>query len=498
MVVRLLTQDAFRWNAVLGGLLTANCPQKAFFGFLYMRGRRVRVDGYTILLLLKAFTLLPAFIFPSERLHSYVFKLGFESNIIVQTSLLKTYGLFGNLQSAFKVFDETPQKDIVLWNALIAAYEQSGHPSIAAECLRSMFNGNVRPNEVTLVSIISSFSQLAALAHGRVAHGYAIKNLIRFDSFVQNTLIRLYCRCGRMRAARRIFEKMRGRNEVSWSTMINGYTDTGRLTLALDLFKNMVAADVIPDEVTVLSVVTMCMNLGSFELGKWIDDYVTRSRYRGIIRLENALIGMHSKCGDIRRSCEIFNLMKVRNVVSWTSMIQGLALHGHGMDALTRFAQMQREGFWPDEILFLAILSACNYANLVAEGRKCFKSMVLEYELMPWMEHYGVMVDMLCRGGLLNEAFEIISGMHIKPDGVIWRTLIRASQEEGQVGIVGQFIDLLIKIEPENSENYIMKSSLHGINGEWNNVEDVRHEMGTSGVSKKSPGCSWIEAKHLA
>ncbi|PKA64294.1 Pentatricopeptide repeat-containing protein [Apostasia shenzhenica] len=489
--------STFKWNSALRGLLEANIPQKAILGFSDMRRKGVRADRYTALFLIKAFNCLFPLISPAEQLHSYIIRLGFESNVIIRTSMIRTYALYGSLHHAHKLFDESLQRDFVMWNSLIAAYEQMGDPREAARVAFSMIHSNVRPNEVTVVSIISSCSQMKALAHGRSVHGYGIKNLLGFDIFVQNALINMYSRCARLSVARRLFDLMSVRNAVSWTTMIGGYTSNNCLIEAFHLFKEMEAAKIIPDEATVLSLVSLCTKMSNSEFRDWIDAYVDENVLRGSKCIANALMDMHSKCGGMQKACEIFDRTRERSTISWAAMIQGLALHGHGTAALTRFVQMQMEGFKPDEILFLNIMNACSHAGMVHEGKQCFKSMAEEYGLIPWIEHYGVMVDLLCRAGLLNEAFEFIACMPIKPDGVIWRTVTRACEEQGNVFIARQLIDLLMKFEPKYSGNYVMKSNLHAVIGQWNDVEVVRSEMCVREVRKNHHACSWIDMNHI-
>ncbi|KAG0449690.1 hypothetical protein HPP92_027122 [Vanilla planifolia] len=488
-----IRDDAYRWNAALRGLLDSNKPWEAILGFAFMRSRGVGVDSYAVLFLTKALSLLRPLISPVGRIHSLVIKVGFQSSVIIQTSLLKTYSMFGDLQAACKVFDDTPHKDFVQWNALISSYQQAGQPQEAVRVACSMVKENFRPNQVTMVIVLTSCSQRRDFANGKSVHGYALKNLLGLDAFVHNALIHMYCRCGCLASARKLFEMMNCRNEVTWASMIGGYTDNNCPHEALFLFKKMECENVMPDEVTVLSVISMCTKLESLELAEQIAGYAKKNGYQETVCIANALIDMYSKCGDINKSCKIFNQMTNKNVLSWTAMIQGLALHGKGMAALTRFIQMQREGFKPDEILFLSIMNACNYAGMVPEGGQCLKSMVGEFQLMPWIEHYGIMVDLLCRTGHLQQAFDFVLGMPMKPDGAIWRTLIRACEEQENIGLARQLMELLIKIEPENSENYVMKSNLHAAIGEWDDVKHVRLDMGIREIIKKHPGWSRIE-----
>eukprot|EP00268_Persea_americana_P044395 TRINITY_DN44889_c0_g1_i1.p1 TRINITY_DN44889_c0_g1~~TRINITY_DN44889_c0_g1_i1.p1 ORF type:complete len:609 (-),score=93.69 TRINITY_DN44889_c0_g1_i1:241-2067(-) len=485
--------DVYTWNTVLRGCLhDGSSGKEVLSAYAHSRRKCLIVDSYTLLYAIKACGLMLAG-FEGEELHAQIFKLGFESEVITQTALVQMYGLFQNLESAQRVFDETPQRDLILWNALLATYEQRNHPHKALSVAFAMMNGNVRPNGVSAVSILSACSALCALNQGKSVHGFVIKCLLGFDLFVYNALINMYAKCRCLINARGVFEGMPSRNVVTWTSIINGYSENNCPYEALTLFGEMESANVRPDEITLLGVVSMCSKLGCSKLGEWIDHYIKKNGYGEIIPVANALMDMHSKCGNIKKACQVFDGMVAKTLVSWTTLIQGLAMHGYGIAALVRFCQMQREGFRPDSIAFLSILWACSHAGLVDEGRQCFRSMVEEHSIAPWKEHYGCMADLLCRAGIVDEAFQFVKSMPMKPDAVTWRTLFGACKEQGNVDLARQVMNHLLVSEPGYSGNYILASNLYAVMGEWDNVKEVRDAMEAWGVIVRDPACSVVE-----
>ena len=486
--------DTYTWNTIIRGYLEGNDPEEAILIYNHVRKKGLKVDTYTLVFVIKACGLRPV-ILEGEQIHGQIFKLGFEFEVIIQTALLSMYGLFDEDCGLQQIFDEMPQRDLVMWNALIAAYAHGNCPYKVREVSYDMVSSNVKPNGVTAVSILSVCSSLRALREGKAVHGYVTKNLIEFDVFVHNALIVVYSKCGSIRDAVQVFQLMPMRNVVSWTSLINGYSDNNCPNEALGFFKQMEAENIRPDEITVLGVVCMCSKLRSFELGEWISQYVVKT---GLVKespaIANVLMDMHAKCGNIKRACQIFDGMEEKTIVSWTIMIQGLAMYGHGLSALVRFCQMQREGFKPDSLVFLSLLSACSHAGLVDEGWRCFSSMEADYHIAPWMEHYGCMVDILCRAGLVDEAFKFVQNMPIKPDMIVWRTLLGACQSQGNISLANQVMNHLCELGPKKSEDYVLLSNLFASNAEWDNVEEVRKEMGDRGVTKQDPGCSFIEA----
>jgi pentatricopeptide repeat protein len=435
----------------------------------------------------------------ADHLHSHALKLGiFPSCLHLCSALLKSYAASGRVTVARQLFDEIPRPDVPLWNALVSAYARSGDPSDALAAASFMArDAGARPNAVSVTSLLSASAQLRSLVSGRELHGYAVRNVVDLDLPVLNALVNMYGKCGRLKDARTVFAGMGDgmRSAVTWTSMINASSENGRPTEALKVFEEMRVADVKVDEVTLLAVISACTKLDcSSSLGDWVEQCALEIGFLQNTRVANALIHMHGKMGRVRRSCEIFDLMRLRTVVSWTSMIQALAMNGHGVAALVRFAQMLREGFHPDEVVFLSVINACGHPSLVNEGRQLFKSMVEEYSITPWMEHYGSMVDMLCKAGALDEAFAFVLAMPVKPDPLVWRVLAGACRDHGNVSLAKKVMDHVISMEPHHEGNYILASNLYAADEDWRRVVDIRLDMGVrKGTSRGAIAASYVE-----
>ena len=206
----------------------------------------------------------------------------------------------------------------------------------------------------------------------------------------------------------------------------------------------------------------------------------------------NALISMYSKCGSIRDARLVFDGMVIRDVISWTAMIGGLAMYGCGQVALQLFEQMKKEGVRPDSLTFVNVLSACSHTGLVDEGRRYFNTMSQDHCFLPTIVHYGCLVDLLGRAGHLDEAENIIKTMPLKADAAIWGTLLGACRLHGNVMLAERVADYSLKIEPQNVAVYVQLSNVYAEAGMWDSVAKVRKLMRERGV-KKLPGRSWIE-----
>lgn len=264
---------------------------------------------------------------------------------------------------------------------------------------------------------------------------------------------------------------------------------------AITMFRRMQLEEVEPDEIAMLAALSACAHLGALELGEWIHNYIDKHGLSKIVPLNNALIDMYAKCGKIEKALEVFKNMEHKSVITWTSMIDGLALHGLGREALEMFSCMERNRIKPNEITFVAILSACCHVGLVEMGRWYFKCMGTKYGIKPKIQHYGCMIDLLGRAGFLQEAQELVRGMPFEANAPIWGSLLAAARIHGDAELGKQALQHLIKVEPHNSGNYTLLSNIYATQSKWNEAGMVRKVMRDTGV-KKMPGGSCIEVNN--
>lgn len=247
-----------------------------------------------------------------------------------------------------------------------------------------------------------------------------------------------------------------------------------------------------PDDGTVISILAACAESGLLGLGSKVHASIERTRFKCSTQVSNALVDMYAKCGSLDKAYAIFNEIAKKDLVSWNAMLQGLGIHGHGKKALQLFARMRKEGVFPDKVTFISILCACTHAGFVKEGLHYFHTMEKEYGIVPQVEHYGCVIDLLGRGGRLDEAFRLVNSMPVEPNCVIWGTLLGACRVHNAVELAGKVLDRLVRLAPSDPGSFSLLSNIYAAAGDWDGVANVRLRMRSTGVQKPS-GASSIE-----
>lgn len=260
---------------------------------------------------------------------------------------------------------------------------------------------------------------------------------------------------------------------------------------ALSLLQQMLVAGIKPDSITLSCSLSACAGLGALEQGKWIHTYIEKNEIKIDPVLGCVLTDMYVKCGEMEKALLVFSKLEKKCVCAWTAIIGGLAIHGKGREALDWFTQMQKAGINPNSITFTAILTACSHAGLTEEGKSLFESMSSVYNIKPSMEHYGCMVDLMGRAGLLKEAREFIESMPVKPNAAIWGALLNACQLHKHFELGKETGKIQIELDPDHSGRYIHLASIYAAAGEWNQVVRVRSQIKHRGLLNY-PGCSSI------
>ncbi|KAF9613399.1 hypothetical protein IFM89_008229 [Coptis chinensis] len=485
-------RDIVSWTSMISGYAQLNCCDECFVLFDEMRRVSVEPNKITVLSLLSACGNVRD-LDRGKWIHSYVFDNKMEGDIVVGNALVNMYAKCGCMSSALEVFRNISTANTVSWNVLIGGFLQNGFPSEALRLFHEMKKSDIRPNEITFVNTLSACAQLGDLEQGKVLHNYVVENNIGYDIFIGNALINMYSKCGNLKRAVCVFCQMPDKDVFSWTTLVSGYVQGSKFKEALTLFEEMQMSGVEPNEVTLVSLLSACAQTGALDQGKWIHNYIEEHSVRQDVCLGNALIDMYVKCGSIKSALQLFHRMHSKDTSSWNALMGGLAMHGHGREALILFSQMQRVGDTrPDCVTYTNVLCACTHSGMVREGYHLFNSMSSLYGITPTIEHYGCMVDLLGRAGHLEEAIDFIEKMPVEPNHIILGSLLSACCVHHKVELGKKIAQHIIKLAPDDEGVYVLISNLYAEAGRWDDVKRIRSLMGNRGM-EKSPGCSLIE-----
>ncbi|XP_057838377.2 pentatricopeptide repeat-containing protein DOT4, chloroplastic isoform X2 [Cryptomeria japonica] len=427
---------------------------------------------------------------------------GIEPDVTTWNTMITSYAQSGQCHKALGFFCQMQQQadilpNVISWTAMIAGYSQNGLHDKALEFFYEMQQVGVRSDSVTISNVLSACAHVASLQKGKEIHGYIVRNSNEFHSSVCSALIAMYSACGNIAGARWVFDRTpeTDKHLVLWNAMIAGYSQNGDNSQALELFRDMQIRCGRLDSVTIASVLPACAGLATLKQGKEIHAYAIRNGFVCVVLVQNALIDMYAKCGNIRYARLVFDNMSERDVVSWTVMIAGYGMHGLGEDSVSIFRQMQQAGMKPNLVTFTCLMSACSHTGLLDEGLEYFSSMTRDLQIKPSMEIYACTVDLLGRAGRLDEAQKIIESMPFQPNACLWGALLGACRMHSNIQVGEYAAKQLYKLEPENAANYVLMSNIYAAAGRWYDVAKVRKMMEEAGL-KKPPGCSWIEVKN--
>ncbi|KDP21246.1 hypothetical protein JCGZ_21717 [Jatropha curcas] len=409
------------------------------------------------------------------------------------------FSAFNDLDYAYRVFDGIENPNSFMWNTLIRACARSSDSKAAAFLLyrRMLEQETVLPDKHTFPFVLKACAYLFALYEGKQAHAQMLKLGFESDVYVNNSLIHFYASCGCLESAQNVFDKMPKRSVVSWNAMIDALVQFGEFETALKLFVQL--QDLFePDWYTMQSVLNACAGLCALSLGMWAHAYVLRNFDVDVandVLVNNCLLDMYCKCGSLDIALQVFERMHRRDLTSWNSIILGFAMHGKAELALEYFDLMVRT--WklvPNSITFVGVLSACNRRCMVNEGKKYFEMMIAEYKIEPQLEHYGCLVDILARAGLIDEALNLVSNMPMKPDAVIWRSLLDSCcKKNASIEVSEEMARQVLESKGGDCSGvYVLLSRVYASASRWNDVGLVRKLMTDRGVTKE-PGCSLIE-----
>lgn len=515
-------RNVVSWTSLICGYARRGLPKEAVSLFFEMVAAGVKPNAVTMVCVISACTKLND-VELGEKIRAYVEESGVKLNAFMVNALVDMYLKCGAIDDAKRLFDERLDKNLVLCNTMMSNYVHQGLAREALAVFDEMLQQGLQPDRVTLLSAISACSHLGDSLSGRCCHGYALRNGLEGFDNISNAMIEMYMRFGKQEMAGKIFDRLPKKTVVSWNSMIAGFVRNGDVKSAWRMFKEMPESDLVSwntligalveeskfeeaielfrdmqnkgmkaDKVTMVEVASACGYLGALDLAKWIHAYIEKNEIPCDMRLGTTLVDMFARCGDPQSAMRVFKNMPRRDVSAWTAVIGAMAMEGNGERAMELFDEMVSQGVKPDGVVFVALLTAFSHGGSVEQGQKLFKSMKEVHGISPEIVHYGCMVDLLSRAGMLKEASDLIKSMPMEPNDVIWGSFLAACRTLKNVEMAAYAAERVKELASEKSGVHVLLSNIYASAGKWSDVAKVRLHLKEKGISKV-PGTSLIE-----
>lgn len=523
---KMLVRNVVSWTSLINGYSGVDMAKEAVSLFFEMVEAGVQPNPVTMVCAISACAKLRDLEL-GKKVCAFMNELGVKHNTLMMNALLDMYMKCGDVCAAREIFDECTDKNLVMYNTIMSYYVHHGLAGEVLVVLDEMLQKGQRPDKVTMLSTIAACAQLGDLSIGKSSHAYVFRNRLESWDNISNAIIDMYMKCGKREAACKVFDSMLNKTVVTWNSLIAGLVRDGDVELALkifgempesnlvswntmigamvqesmfeeaiDLFREMQNQGIKGDRVTMVGIASACGYLGSLDLAKWIYTYIEKNDIHIDMQLGTSLVDMFSRCGDPRNAMHVFGNMEKRDASAWTAAIRVMAVEGNAKGAIELFNEMLKQEVIPDDFVFVALLTACSHGGYVDQGRHLFWSMEKTHGVSPQIVHYGCMVDLLGRAGLLEEAIDLMKSMPMEPNDVIWGSFLAACRKHKNVELARYADEKITQLVPERVGIHVLVSNIYASAGKWTDVARVRLEMKEKGV-QKVPGSSSIEVHGL-
>ncbi|XP_022864633.1 pentatricopeptide repeat-containing protein At3g49170, chloroplastic-like [Olea europaea var. sylvestris] len=433
-----------------------------------------------------------------QQIHAQVVKLGYQFVCFAVNSLILMYMKCGMCSNALSIFSDCSISgflSFVSYNVAITGAMENERAEKGFEIFKLMGRQGLVPDCFTFAGLLGGSEPTYDLSVGMQLHCQMVKLGLDYTNFTGNTLIAMYSKFHLIEEAEMVFRLIRGRDVISWNTLLSACCHCDDESKSLSIFGEMLMdTNVKADDFTYASVLSAAAGLASMRHGMEIHAHLIRTRSEWDLGVANALVNMYSKSGCIGYAYTVFDRTKYHNLVSWNTIIAGFANHGLAGRAMELYEEMRGEGLKPDSVTFLGLLIACNHSGLANEGQYFFNSMTQVYEITPDIEHFCCLVDLLGRAGRVKEALDYMSRFPFGDDPIVLGCLLSACRLHGDVIAGEQLARRLLKLQPVTTSPYVLLANLYASNGKWDNVAMARKLLQGSRL-KKEPGHSLIEVK---
>ncbi|GAB2231700.1 hypothetical protein Drorol1_Dr00010712 [Drosera rotundifolia] len=467
-------RDSVSWNTMISGCVRNGKNQKAVSLIQQMQHEGTKLDLVSLISILPSFnTTETNGLAQGMAVHGYAVKSGFASDAPLANAMITMYSNCDDLAASMKLFNTMQQRCVVSWNSLMTVFLDQGLPDDVIAQFRRMLNHNQKPDHVTLLNVVPACSNLL---QGKSIHAYAVRTGAVIQTLLVSSMMFMYYRFGGTASCFLLFESDDKQNISIWNAMMSILVDAGEAQHAFDFFRNLLWTQLRPDHVTILGLISACLQLNFVCFCHPILAFVINEGFGNDVAISNALINLYAKCGDIAFARKLFDETLSKDSISWNIMISSYSSHGDGEAAVTLFWDMLDSGFRPEGATYLNVLSACSHSSLIEQTSNVLKSMLVN-RTQPTVEHYPCVLDLLSRTGELSEAYDAVRRLIGGASTSVLESLLGACMHYGNVELGIKLGELVIERAPDDAGSYVMLHNVYAAAGRYEDADGVRAHL---------------------
>ncbi|MCO5596380.1 hypothetical protein L7F22_050441 [Adiantum nelumboides] len=431
------------WNTLISGYVCHGLDQFAIQGFIEMQHEKLVPNKSTISTVLNACGNLGVRD-QGRILHALMLENRDLVDDVSLGSLVDMYVKCGDFDDARSVLHMNRCLGKASWGAMLAGCAQQQEGFLALKIFEEMQCKSIVTDSAIYTSVLKAASLMRAIEEGKFLHNQIVRDGLETDIVIGSALSDMYNKCGTLDNAYKSYEAMSQQDLVSWSTMLAGYVQHGRHSLALELFEQLKGENVKPDRIMISSVLNACGGLNAVEQGKCLHHEILRTELHSDESLQIVLINMYIKCGYLDEAVDLFERLVVKDSLAWGAIIIGHVQHGNLPLAHRFFVRMQDYGIEADVTILMSLLKTCNSSQELKFMHEKIRQNAFE-------THLGIgnsLIDMYGETGNLEEARNIFDRL-LHKDVITWNSMIAGYAEHG---LIASLLELYGKMKEERVE----------------------------------------------
>ncbi|KAL7098781.1 hypothetical protein ACP275_09G040000 [Erythranthe tilingii] len=434
-------RNVVSYTAMISGFVKEGDSDSAVRILNDMRKTGQEINSYTISSVLAACAN-PAMFTEALQIHCWIFKNGLYSNPVVKASLINTYSKAGAVNLSEKAFAETRGvKQVGIWANMISAFVQSECYEKAIALFRRMLREGIVPDKFSFSSLLSIIDSLSL---GRQVHGCTIKAGVVAEVSVGSSIVTMYSKCGDLNESLKAFENLEKKDNVSWTSMISGFSEHGFPDKAVDLFREMIVFQEKPvfDEKVLASVINACSSFHALDSGKEIHGFSIRCGFFEQATIDEALVNFYVKCDDLDSARIIFHKMPFKGSISWSSLVSGYSQRGLIMEAFRLFQEMLLSDIQVDAFTISSVIGSFTISNQKSDFGTQLHAYIAKIGLESEASVGSSLVMMYSKRGSIDDCDKVFRQI-INPDLFSWTTMIASYANHGKGSKALQLFDLM-------------------------------------------------------